>query len=77
MVDYFLEMLPENLLKAPSVVSSGIEELLANLREDTRSRIQSAASLSVVSAHDLARRQTTLSATSGRNFNNKQKRGKI
>ena len=70
-------MLPENLLSAPSVVNSSIEELLANLREDMRSRIQSAASLSVASAHDLARRQTTLSATSGRSLHDKKRTGKI
>ena len=47
-------------------MSSSLGELLANLKGDMRSRIQSAATLSVASAQDLARRQATMSARSAR-----------
>ena len=59
-------MLPDNLIRAPSVMSSSLGELLANLKGGMRSRIQSAATLSVASAQDLARRQATMSARSAR-----------
>ena len=56
-------MLPDNLVRAPSVPSSSLEELLATLNRNIKSRKCSAATLSVASARDLARRQATISVT--------------
>ncbi len=68
-------MLPDNLLPAPSVMSASLEQLFANLGGDVASRIQSAASISVISAHDLARRHKTMSAASSYRAPEKKRSG--